>query len=251
MYSRNSFGSYYPVNSTIHKLNPVVKLLNFIITIIIMILTNNIEIHLLLLALLIFMIILSHVPFNYYFKTFYSLRYVYLFLIFFLYFLGFNFDDTVCYLIKLIILVLYINMLAFTTSPSQSVYGIEKFLSYFNFLMLPITKISIKINSILRYFPLLLEVTYKSLKSQSSRGIDYYNSNIFIRVYALMNLLGNSISLTKKKSKERIYASELKLYNTKRYRTIYKVNRISFNDLFFLIFHFALIYVYLLQKGII
>ena len=31
MYSRNSFGSYYPISSTIHKLNPIMKLINFII----------------------------------------------------------------------------------------------------------------------------------------------------------------------------------------------------------------------------
>ena len=28
MYSRNSFGSFYPVDSSVHRLNPVVKLFN-------------------------------------------------------------------------------------------------------------------------------------------------------------------------------------------------------------------------------
>ena len=32
MYSRNSFGSYYPVESMIHKLNPVIKIINFVNT---------------------------------------------------------------------------------------------------------------------------------------------------------------------------------------------------------------------------
>lgn len=251
MYSRNSFGSYYPISSTIHKLNPIMKLINFIITILVLILSNNLQINIFVLVLTIIMMLLSYVPFKYYFNTFWSLRYIYLFLIFFLYSLGINFNDTVCYLIKLIVVVEYLNILAFTTSPSESVYGIERFLSMFNFLMLPVNKIAIKINSILRYFPLLLVVNYKTIKAQSSRGIDYYNSNIFGRGYVFMSLLSNSLRLTKAKSKEINYASELKLYNDKRYRTNYETNRVGFNDIFFFMFHLALLYACVVEKGLL
>ena len=251
MYSRNSFGSYYPISSTIHKLNPIMKLINFIITILVLLLSNNLQINIFVLVLTIIMMILSYVPFKYYFNTFWSLRYIYLFLIFFLYSLGINFNDTVCYLIKLIVVVEYLNILAFTTSPSESVYGIERFLSMFNFLMLPVNKIAIKINSILRYFPLLLVVNYKTIKAQSSRGIDYYNSNIFGRGYVFMNLLSNSLRLTKAKSKEINYASELKLYNDKRYGTNYETNRVGFNDIFFFMFHLALLYACVVEKGLL
>ena len=251
MYSRNSFGSYYPISSTIHKLNPIMKLINFIITILVLLLSNNLQINIFVLVLTIIMMILSYVPFKYYFNTFWSLRYIYLFLIFFLYSLGINFNDTVCYLIKLIVVVEYLNILAFTTSPSESVYGIERFLSMFNFLMIPVNKIAIKINSILRYFPLLVVVNYKTIKAQSSRGIDYYNSNIFGRGYVFMNLLSNSLRLTKAKSKEINYASELKLYNDKRYRTNYETNRVGFNDIFFFMFHLALLYACVVEKGLL
>ena len=251
MYSRNSFGSYYPISSTIHKLNPIMKLINFIITILVLILSNNLQINIFVLVLTIIMMLLSYVPFKYYFNTFWSLRYIYLFLIFFLYSLGINFNDTVCYLIKLIVVVEYLNILAFTTSPSESVYGIERFLSMFNFLMLPVNKIAIKINSILRYFPLLLVVNYKTIKAQSSRGIDYYNSNIFGRGYVFMSLLSNSLRLTKAKSKEINYVSELKLYNDKRYRTNYETNRVGFNDIFFFMFHLALLYACVVEKGLL
>ena len=251
MYSRNSFGSYYPISSTIHKLNSIMKLINFIITILVLLLSNNLQINIFVLVLTIIMMILSYVPFKYYFNTFWSLRYIYLFLIFFLYSLGINFNDTVCYLIKLIVVIEYLNILAFTTSPSESVYCIERFLSMFNFLMLPVNKIAIKINSILRYFPLLVVVNYKTIKAQSSRGIDYYNSNIFGRGYVFMNLLSNSLRLTKAKSKEINYASELKLYNDKRYRTNYETNRVGFNDIFFFMFHLALLYACVVEKGLL
>ena len=83
MYSRNSFGSYYPINSTIHRLNPVMKLINFVIAILILLLSNNLQINIFVLALTFVMMLLSYVPFKYYFNTFWSLRYIYLFLIFF------------------------------------------------------------------------------------------------------------------------------------------------------------------------
>ena len=107
MYSRNSFGSYYPINSTIHRLNPVMKLINFVIAILILLLSNNLQINIFVLTLTFVMMLLSYVPFKYYFNTFWSLRYIYLFLIFFLYFLGVNLNDTVCYLIKLVVVIEY------------------------------------------------------------------------------------------------------------------------------------------------
>ena len=44
MQSRNAFGSFYPVDSAVHRLNPVVKLINFILCIIVLSLTNNLYI---------------------------------------------------------------------------------------------------------------------------------------------------------------------------------------------------------------
>ncbi len=251
MYSRNSFGSYYPINSTIHRLNSVMKLINFIITILVLLLSNNLQINIFVLVLTFIMMLLSYVPFKYYFNTFWSLRYIYLFLVFFLHFLGVNFNDTICYLIKLVVIVEYLNILAFTTSPSESVYGIEKFLSFFNFLNLPVNKIAIKINSMLRYFPLMLIVNYKAIKAQSSRGIDYYNSNIFGRIHVFLSLLSNNLRLTKAKSKELVYASELKLFSNKMYRTNFQTNRVGFNDLFFFMFHLVLLYACIVEKGLL
>ena len=158
MYSRNSFGSFYPVDSMIHKLNPVVKIINFVIMIILLILCDSLAINVFLLLLILIMMLLSFVPLRYYMDTFWSMRYLYIIIAF----LCLYFDQTleVCfmYMIKLICLVEYISLLAYTTSPSESAYGIEKFLSFFNFVKFPISKLSFKINSLLRYNPLKINV---------------------------------------------------------------------------------------------
>lgn len=251
MYSRNSFGSFYPVDSSVHRLNPVVKLFNFIVAIVLMLLTDSIYINLFLFGLVLCMQLLSFVPFRYYFRTFWSLRYIYILIVFICAYFRLNITETVVYIIKLITLVEYLNILAYTTSPSESAYGIEKFLSFFNFLYLPITKFAFKINKMLRYVPLMLTVEYKTLKAEASRGIDYFHSNIFGRMNAVGTIYGNILALTKRKSRDMAFASELRLYNMKRYRTNYRTNRVGFYDIFYTAFHLVLIYAYLVQKGVI
>lgn len=251
MYSRNSFGSFYPVDSSVHRLNPVVKLFNFIIAILLMILSDSLYINLFLFSLVLCMELLSFVPFKYYFRTFWSLRYIYILIVFICAYFRLSMIDAFTYLIKLITIVEYLNILAYTTSPSESAYGIEKFLSYFNFLYLPITKFAFKINKMLRYVPLMLTVEYKTLKAEASRGIDYFHSNMFGRMNAVSTIYGNILALTKRKSRDIAFASELRLYNMKRYRTNYRTNKVGFYDIFYTAFHLVLIYAYLVQKGVI
>ena len=131
MYSRNSFGSFYPVDSSVHRLNPVVKLFNFIVAILLIILSDSLYINLFLFSLVLCMELLSFVPFKYYFRTFWSLRYIYILILFICAYFRLSITESFIYIIKLITAVEYLNILAFTTSPSESAYGIEKFLSYF------------------------------------------------------------------------------------------------------------------------
>ena len=250
MYSRNSFGSFYPVDSSVHRLNPVVKLFNFIVAILLIILSDSLYINLFLFSLVLCMELLSFVPFKYYFRTFWSLRYIYILILFICAYFRLSITESFIYIIKFITTVEYLNILAFTTSPSESAYGIEKFLSYFNFLYLPITKFAFKINKMLRYVPLMLTVEYKTLKAEASRGIDYFHSNMFGRMNAVGTIYRNILTLTKRKSRDIAFASELILYNMKRYRTNYRTNRVGFYDLFFTVFHLALVYAYLVQRGV-
>lgn len=249
MYSRNSFGSYYPINSCIHKLNPVIKLFNFILTIIILIISNSFNLHIFLMMLVFVMMLLSFVPFNYYMKTFWSLRYIYILVAFICAYFSCTMQECIVYIMKLVILVEYINLLAYTTSPSESAYGIEKFLSLFNFLYLPVSKLAFKINSILRYHPLMLSVEYKTLKASSSRGIDYYHTNIIGKTYAFSKVYGNIRRLVKNKNKEISFNSELRLYDIKKYRTNYRTNKVGFFDIILLLLHIILIYAHLTSIG--
>lgn len=251
MYSRNSLGSYYPIDSAMHRLNPTCKLIMFLISIFLIIFSTSLYVHLFLFALIVVMMLLSYVPLRYYFNTFWSLRYILLIIVFACSSFGVNIINTCAYMLKLIILVEYLNVLAFTTSPSETEYGIEKVLTPFNIFFLPVSSLSMKLNNALRFIPLMLSVEYKILKAQTSRGIDYYHSTIFGRIYAIYNVFENVIEQTKRKNRDIYFSSCLRLYNTKKYRTNYRTNKIGFYDIVFLSFHLLLVYAFIKERGLL
>ena len=205
--------------------------------------------HVFLLILLVIMILMSYVPLYFYFNSIWSLRYIYIIIAFLCLYFETDLDACLVYIFKFTIVIEYINLLAYTTSPSENIYGIEKFLSFFNFLYLPISNLAFKLNSILRFIPLSQEVEYKTFKAASSRGIDYNHSNIFGRIYAYLKVHSNIRKLIKNKNKEIRECSELRLFDIRKYRTNYRTNRVSFNDIFFLLFHIGLIIVHLIESG--
>lgn len=251
MYSKNSFGNFYPIDSSLHKLNPIIKILNFIIAVIVLIMSKSIEINIFLLTLVIILALLSFVPFRFYFKSIYSLRYIYIIVVFLCLLFGFNFEIAIVYLMKIISVVLYLFVLIYTTSPSELNYGIEKILNFFNVLGLNMARVAIKITNIIRFIPLLITTEHKILKSQSSRGIDYNHSDILGRFYAIIKAYINVFRLTFKKSKDIKRNEEIRLFNIKKRRTNYRTNRVGFYDLMFFIFHLCIVISLLAERGVI
>ena len=251
MYSRNSFGSYYPVNSLVHKLNPIIKFINFIIIIIVSILSDSIYINSFILILVMILMLLSYVPFKYYTDTLWILRYLYLFIVFVCAYFNTTLQECIMYLIKITNIIEYLHIIAYTTSPSESAYGIEKILSSINILGLPISNIAFKLNSMLRYLPLNLSVENKLLKTISSRGMDYYYNNILGKIWISISIYFKKRRLLKLKNKQIKNAYKLRLFNLKKYRTNYRTNKVGFYDIFFLLFHIIMIFLYLKDKGVI
>ena len=247
MYFRNYYGSFYPVSSSIHKLNPIVKLINFIIMLLLLILSNGREIHLFMFIYVVVIILLSYVPLKYYFNTFYSLRYIYLIIAFICAFMGLSFAGYLIYVSKLIIFVLYLNVIVFTTSPSETIYSIEKFLSLFNIFNLKVVKIATKINNMLRYYPLYIETKYKTLLAASIRGIHIG----FFDIKGKLKLHSRIKRLTKIKNEEILLYSELRLYDINKHRTNYRTNKVGFYDILFLVFHLVLLYIYCIEEGLL
>lgn len=247
MYSRSSFGSYYPIKSLIHKLNPLIKLINFLLTIIVLILSNSLYIHIFILVYVMLLAFMSLVPFRYYFNTLWFLRYVLIIIGIIMAYMGKSIELYVVYISKIVIFLEYLNILAFTTSPSESVYALERFLSLPNFLYLNVASLAFKIDNLLRYFPLYMSVKYKTISSSVSRGIMYGKLSFIKKIKLHFNIR----RISRYKSKEMLEESELRLFDIKKRRTNYRTNRVSFTDIFFLLFHLLILFAYFVDGGIV
>lgn len=249
MYSRNTFGSYYPVNSTIHRLNPLVKIINFLIVVFLTILSDSISINFFITCLIFVMMLMSFVPFRYYLKTVFGLIPIYIIITIVGYYFKLNTTQIITYILRVLNIFEYIVLLAYTTSPSESEYGIEKFLSLFNFLYLPVSKLAVKINSIIRYYPLSLTVENRVETSSAARGIDYNEPTFYGWFYTSNKVREGKKRIRKLMNKEMAFSQELRMYNVRKYRTNYRTNKISYFDIFFLIFHLVLVYAALVEGG--
>lgn len=251
MFSNNVFGSFYPVDSSVHKLSPIIKLINLFLLIIFMLSTNNLKLIILSSILILLQLFQSRVPLKFYLNITLSLRYIMLFIIFVMFFTNFNLEIIIVTIIKLINFILYLSILTYTTSHSELNYGIEKILSPFNIFNLKINKFALLITNTIRFIPLISKISNKALKSQASRGLDYNHSNINKRIYARINILTNTISLSFKQIIQIKKASEIKMFDSNKYRTNLRTNIIKANDIFYLGFYLLLIAGSILERGLI
>ena len=247
MFSKGLFGSYYPVNSKVHEMSVVVKLLNFFLFVLVMIGSKGLQLHLFVFAILVLQIVESKVPFRFFFNMFYSFRYLYLVLIFVFASSGFSLELSLVYLLKFVLVSQYLALLVFTTSLSEFDYGIYKVLNPINFLNLNVSYISLVIGNIFRFIPALVTTENYVLRCQASRGIDYVHSGIVGKYYAVLYSFKNSIRLTFKRMKDVNNLAKLRMYDVKRRRTNLKTGKFSFYAFMLLLFHVLFLYAYILE----
>lgn len=251
MYTRNIPGSFYPVKSSVHKLNVIMKLMNFLIYILVIIGSKSLELHLFIFAFIILQILISKVPLKYYFDMFYSARYVYIILIFIFASWQISLETAIVYLLKIIMTLEYLALITYTSSPSELHYGITRMLNPINFLNLNLDKIANLIISTINFIPTIVTTEQSILKSQASRGLDYYHSGIFGKIYAVLNSLKNTLRLTIKRKKEIKLVSSLRMNFTGKKRTNLNINKVGLYDIIFSAFSFMFLIGYIMEVNLI
>ncbi len=250
MLDNKYFTSFYPVNSSIHKLNPVIKILCFLLMLVPIIASSDISLHLIMLFAVIYLLYSSKVPFRFYFDTVYSLRFILLIVVLLLAFKDFYMENAACIIIKIVLVMLYLSMMFYTTSPSELKYGIEKILSPFNLFNINISPlINASVNALV-FFPNLFITEKRVLVSASSRGVDYFHTDIISRFYALMLSFKNTFRLARERNKKVIFSASLKGYSTHKYRTNLRTNKVTFNDVFMIVLFVGFIAFYVWQRSI-
>lgn len=251
MYSRTTLGNYYPINSIIHKLNPVNKIFCLILFILFIFINTSLKLHFILLSFLVLFMLLSKVPFRFYFNIIFSLRYVLVVLGIVLIIFTVTPPLTIVILSKIIMLTIIVSIMTFTTSPSELSYGIEKMISPFNLFNINLSKIINNIVNSIRFIPMFITIEYTVLKSVESRGIDYSYSNMLSRFFVKKKMFRSVFVLTKKRFKNIKDEAILRMFSYKKYRTNFKVNKYGFNDLIYSLVFISILFIHLYERGII
>ena len=195
MQNNISKNSFYKIDSLFHDLHPITKILCTIIYFIIIIFSKSIYLNLILLVLLVINILLSNVPFKYYFK---AIRRVFILaIVVFLIniFLKFSITSNIIIVIKLFALILYNCTLVLTTKPNLMVKNMGNLIKPLKYIGIPIYKISFYIVFIMNSFLRMLDLNTNVNKLKKNRLI---KSNMLVPLFVINKRNNKSLKDTMK-----------------------------------------------------
>ncbi|WZL72600.1 energy-coupling factor transporter transmembrane component T [Clostridiaceae bacterium 35-E11] len=229
-----TIGQYYPTNSSIHRLDPRVKILITFAYITALFIVKHFIAYSFIVAFLAVAVLLSKVPFKYMVK---GLKPLFLIILFTFSINMFMTKGEVIYQIgplditkegvmqalfmgtRLILLIVGTSLLTLTTSPIQLTDGIEKLLNPFKKMGVPAHELAMMMTIALRFIPTLLEETDKIMKAQMARGADFESGNIVNRAKSLVPLLVPLFISAFRRADELAMAMEARCYRGGENRT--------------------------------
>lgn len=241
-----TIGQHYPTQSLIHKLDSRVKLVATFIFMVSLFIINKFWPYFIVIVSLLSIIKLSNIPFKYILRGLKPLRWIILFtLVINIFFLpgentiwtfGFlkitqeGISQAIFMAIRLTLLVLGTSLLTLTTAPMDLTDGIEKILSPFNKVGLPVHELAMMMTIALRFIPTLLDETDKIMKAQMSRGADFESNNIIERSKNLVPLLVPLFVSAFRRAEELGTAMEARCYRGGYNRTKMKISVLTKAD---------------------
>lgn len=204
MFRDITLGQYYPVESTIHRLDPRTKLLSTLLFVVSLFVAENWLGYLLAAAFLGACIHLSGVPLSYMLRGLKAVLFLLLFSVVFNLFLtpgdllvqiGFlkitrqGLVQAVYMAARLVLLIVGSSLMTFTTTPTSLTDGMERGLGFLKVVKVPVHEIAMIMSIALRFIPILTEETDKIMKAQMARGADFETGGLIKRAKAMAPLL--------------------------------------------------------------
>ncbi len=234
-------GKYYPIKSRVHLMIPLAKITCTMAFVAMCLFANSMLMNGMLFILVILMILNSHIPLKYFFKTIKSLRFLLLFTLILNMCLNVYFETTLVMMSRLILLVLYTSILTLTTPPTEITYGLEKFFAPFKLIGFPVNKMALSMSVALRFIPTILDEANKILKSQACRGIDYNSSKFKDKLTAIFALIIPMFVLTIKRADNLADAMQVRLFSIYRERVNFRQNSWGLYDTYLVLIHLSLV----------
>ena len=245
-----TFGQYYPTRSFVHNMDPRAKIVFMIAYIVAIFLASNFFGLAAVMAFLIFIVLLSRVPFG---SVLRSVKMI-LFLIIFtailnLFFYGgeSSYEPLVHWWIitityesiinmiflafRLFLLVMGTSVLTLTTTPVALTDGIESLLKPLKYIKFPVHELALIMSIALRFIPTLMDETNRIIAAQKARGADFETGGLFKRAKAMIPVLVPLLVSAFRRAEDLGDAMDARCYSGAKGRTKYKKLTFTWRDL--------------------
>ncbi len=211
------FFRYITGDSKVHKMNSKMKILWFLISLLILVLLRDIISTAIFTLIILFMMLSSKINVMAYLLNLLRVWLLYVVGFVVTYLLTLNAPIALFVGYKLLLLVLILLIITFTTSLSEIAWGFECLFSKLKKIGAPVSRISLKIALQIKFIATLFE-QYKTIrKSMMYRGMPYKGSKAKVFVPAL--------NLSYRASRQMESAMKLRFYGKSKRRTNYHENK--------------------------
>ncbi len=242
-----AFGQYYPMDSTISRLDPRIKILATIAFIVGIFITDAVAGQVLSALLIISVIAIAKLPPKIVIKSVKPILFLVCFtallnlffytqgnIIFQLWFIKI-YDEAIFFAIRmavrLILLVMGTSLLTLTTQPVALTDGIESLLSPLKVIKFPVHELALIMSIALRFIPTLMDETDRIIRAQTARGAKFDSGTIFQRAKAMIPILIPLLVSSFRRADELADAMDSRCYSGGVNRTKMKKMEIHFNDI--------------------
>ena len=239
--------SYNSGDSIVHRLNPVVKILGFIIYVLICCLKFDYLLFLVSTVFVFMLLLLSNIRFVKYFKVLFKL--ILMFIVMFIFMRSKNIEilDISIIFIKFVFCVFYIMMIIYTTTKNDLGRGSARILDVFNLIGFSFKKICCFFTNLYFYPVLFLDTYVEVFTNLEIKGRVYSHNSIidkaslFIKNVKFVFVKTNEkMNSRKKNMKYRLYKDNVK--SKYKYR-----NKLCIFDYIFIIFNIGMLVFYIVK----
>lgn len=237
---RYLLNQYYPNKSKLHTIHPLIKMISLILFLITVSMIHDFIGLTIVTVLLVIAIYLSKVPVVQYVKVIKSLTSIIVFMILITILFRNSIPLTLLSLGKVMVSILYTNVILFTTRSSEVVYGLELLCKPLKYVKINPNQVAITISLALRFIPNIFMEIDKIMKSQASRGVDFKYEKWDGKLKAISSMIVPVLYLSLKRADDVADAMMVRSYDYNAKRTRYHHYHIGKYDKMILIIHIVL-----------
>ena len=243
-----TLGQYYAVKSSVHNLDPRIKIILATLYIVIVFLCANVLSMALLLASAVLLVLISNIPLKIVLKSIKPIVFIISFTAIINIFWTTGVGDPLVHIgfitiykeglinaaflvVRIIVLIIGTSiLLTYTTTPIALTDGIERLLSPLKKIGLPVHDFAMIMTIALRFIPTLMEEAEKIMSAQKARGADFSNGSLIKRAKALIPILIPLFSSSIRHALDLATAMECRCYKGGEGRTRMKILKCGTND---------------------